>query len=143
MLPFCQTAVALILYLQSFGGAIRRFDELPEFRIFLQHFVFASGKAGAEEKVFEGVAVQNPVHNEAEGMAFKINAIIAEPEAMERFAVALEFAEMFHLSVQDLLGEAAEFAEDIELQFLRHLGEFGGAGGIKNDLELHLGCVVW
>jgi len=37
-------------------------------------------------------------------------------------------------------GEAAELAEDVELRFLGHARQFGGAGRREDDLEwLHFG----
>jgi hypothetical protein len=37
--------------------------------------------------------------------------------------------------IAHLLGQAAEFTENLELQFLGHPREFGGAVGRENDLK--------
>ena len=48
---------------------------------------------------------------------------------------ALEFAEFLQLGAHDLLRQPAEFAEDLQLQFLRHPRQLRRTGWIKNDLK--------
>lgn len=111
------------------------FDEGPEFGIFLEGGVFADGEVRAVEEVFEGVAAEDAVDDDAEVVLFEIDAVIAETEAMEDLAVAFQFAEALEFSGHDLVRQAAELAEDVQLQFLRHTGKFSRARGIKNDLK--------
>src|SRR5581483_4986835 len=115
------------------------FNHLPEFRVFLKNFIFARREAGAEEEIFESVAAEDAMDDHAEVVPLEINAIIAEAKAMEGLAVALEFAEMLEIALHGLLGKAAKFAEDVKLQFPGHLGQFRGADGVEDDLELHHG----
>lgn len=72
---------------------------------------------------------------DAEVVFFEINAIIAETEAVKDFAVALELSEAFEFGGHDLMRQAAEFAEDVQLQFLRHARKFRRAGRVENNLE--------
>ena len=48
---------------------------------------------------------------------------------------SLQLAETRPDQSSDLLWQATEFAQDVELKFLRHLRQFRGAGRVKNDLE--------
>ena len=66
-----------------FGGRPSGFYELPEFGVILEGFVFARGKTGSEEKVFEGIAVEDAVDHDSEFMAFEIDAVIAQSESMQ------------------------------------------------------------
>ena len=111
------------------------FDEFPEFGIFLEGLIFTGADAGAEEKILEGMAAEDAVDEDAEAVAFEINAVVADAITVEDVAVAFEFAEIFEFIGHDMLGEAAEITEDLKLQFLGHLGQFGGTGGRENDLE--------
>ena len=56
-----------------------------------RYFVFASGEAGAEQKILEGVATEDAMDDDAEFVALEINAVIAKAKAVEGFAVPLEF----------------------------------------------------
>src|SRR5688500_18052387 len=65
----------------------------------------------------------------------EINAVIADAETVEDFSRAFEFSVFLHFRADDFLGQTAEFAEDVELKFLGHLGEFASAHGIEDNLE--------
>ncbi len=54
---------------------------------------------------------------------------------MQGAAGPFELAEGVQVGVQDLLGQPAELAENLELKFLGHARQFGRAGGIKDDLK--------
>ena len=125
------TATVLGFLVLHAGG----FDEGPEFGVFLEGGILADGQVRAIEKVFERVAAEDAMNDDAEVVLFEIDAVIAEAEAMEDFAIAFQFAEALEFRGHDLVGQAAEFTEDVQLQFLRHAGELGGAGGIENDLK--------
>ena len=112
-----------------------RFDQLPEFRVLLQGFVFLHFQSGPEEEILEGMAIEDAVDEQAQLVAFEIDAVIADPEAVQSAAGAFEFAERIQFGVHDLLGQAAKLAQDLELQFLGHAGQFRRAGGIEDDLE--------
>ena len=117
------------------GRTNRRFDEFPEFGILLQGFVLTDFQAGAEIKVLEGVSAEDAMDDDAEIMAFEIDAVIADAKAMQDAASAFEFAEFFQFRGHHLLRNAAELTEDLQLQFLRHFRQFRRAGRIKNNLE--------
>ena len=110
-------------------------DQFPEFGVLLEGFVFADGQAGAEEEVFEAVLAQDAVDDDAEFVALEIDAVIPEAEAVQELVVAFEPTEAFEVGAHHFLGEAAKLAEDLQLEFLGHLREFGGAGGVEDDLE--------
>ena len=114
-----------------FGG----FDQFPKFWICLKRFVLAGLQAGTEQKVLERVAAENAVDEHAQFMPFKIDAIITHAEPMQRPPAQFQFAKRVQFGAERLLGEAAEFAEDLQLQFLGHARHFGGAGWRKDDLE--------
>ena len=121
-----------LLAVRGPGG---RFDQLPEFGVFLESFVLADREAGAEEEVFETVLAQDSMDDDAQFVALKIHAVIAETEAVKELVVALQPAEALKVGAHDFLGEAAKLAENLQLQLLGHLREFGGAGGVEDDLE--------
>ena len=75
--------------------------------------------------------------DDSEFVPLKINPVIAESKPMECLARAFEMAELVEIALEHFTGKAAKLAEDVELQFARHLRQFAGAGRIKNDLELH------
>ena len=111
------------------------FDQVPEFRVLLKCFVFADGEAGAEKKILEGVFAEDSVDDESEVVPFKVNSIITDSEPVQGASFPFQLSEPFQFGGHDFLGEPAEFAEDGELQFLWHLGQFCCARGIEDDLE--------
>lgn len=112
-----------------------RFDQFPKLRILLQRFVFLHFQPGPEEKVFQRMTVEDPVNKESKFVTLEIDPIVADAEPMQSAAGPFQFAEGIQLGLHDLLRQTAEFAQDLELQFLGHPGQFGRAGRIKNDLE--------
>src|SRR5215471_12797801 len=98
----------------------RRLDELPELRVFLQGLVFAHLDAGTEEEILERVLAQDAVDEDAELVAFEIDAVIADAEAVQDMAVAFELAEIVEFAGDDVGRQAAKIAEDLELQLLGH-----------------------
>ena len=78
---------------------------------------------------------------QAEVVALKIDTVVAHAEPMERAAPAFQLAEIVQFGAHDLLGQPAEFAQHLELEFLGHAGQFGGACRGKNDLK-HLVLVA-
>jgi len=75
------------------------------------------------------------VDEHAQFVPFKIDAVIAHAKPMQRPPAQFQFAERVQFGAERLLGQSAEFAEDLQLQFLGHARDFGGAGGRKDDLE--------
>ena len=75
------------------------------------------------------------MNEDSEAVAFEVDAVVADAVTVEDVAVAFEFAEIFQFVGHDMLGQAAEIAEDLELEFLGHAGQFGGTGGRENDLK--------
>src|SRR6185503_10548788 len=103
--------------LHRFGG----FDHFPEFGVLLQSFVLIHFQTGAKEEIFQRVPAEDAMHHDSQLMLFKVDAIIADAEAMENATGAFEFAKFLQLSGHDLLRQATELAEDLQLQFLGHL----------------------
>ena len=129
--PLIQSPTPSIL--ASFPG--RRLDQFPELRILLQRFVLLHLESRAEEKIFERVPAENAMHHQAQLVALKINPVISHAKPVQNSARPLEFSELIQLGLHDLLGQSAEFAQDLQLQFLRHPRQFGRAGRVKNNLE--------
>jgi hypothetical protein len=75
-------------------AAFGRFDQFPELRILLKGLVFLHFQTGTEKEVLEGMSVQNAMDYQAQLMAFEIDAVVTNSEAMERAAGALELAEL-------------------------------------------------
>ena len=86
------------------------------------------------------MAVQDAVDDQAKFVAFEINAIIANPKAVQTLACAFEFAELVQFGVHNASWQTAELAQDLQLEFLRHSSELGGASRIKNDLKGRHNC---
>ena len=126
-------AAALVLAVRRGGDG--GFDHFPELRILLERFVLFHFEAGTEEKIFEGMTAEDAVDDDAEFVSFEVNAVIADAKAVKDAAGAFEFTELIEFGMHDLLWQSAKFAEDLQLQFLGHLRQFGGAGRIKNDLK--------
>jgi hypothetical protein len=101
----------------------------------LEGGILADGQVRAIEKILERVAAEDTVDDDAEVVLFELDAVIAEAKAMEDLSVALQFAKAFELGRHDLVGQPAEFAEDVQLQFLRHAGKLRRAGRVENNLE--------
>ncbi len=120
-----------LLLRSHFGG----FDQFPEFWVLLQRFILLRLQPGAKEEVRERMSIENAVDDQPEFMAFEINAVIAHPEPVERAAGTLELAELVHLRMHDLLGQAAKFTQNLQLQLFGHPRQFRSAGRVKDDLE--------
>jgi hypothetical protein len=75
------------------------------------------------------------MHHDTEIVTFEVNPVIADAKPMQHAPGTFKFPEIVQLGMQHLLGQAAEFAQDLKLKFLRHLGQFYGAGRIENDLK--------
>ena len=73
--------------------------------------------------------------HDAEFVALEVDAEITDAEAVHDPPGALQLAEVLQLGAHDFLGQAPEFAQDVELQVLGHFGEFSRAGRIENDLK--------
>ena len=114
-----------------FGGL----DQLPELRILLQRLVFRNLQTGAEEEVFEGMAVENAMDDQAQLVAFEIDPVISHSEPVQDSARPLEFAELVQLGIQDLLRQTAKLAEDLELELFGHPRQFRGAGRVEDNLK--------
>jgi len=86
------------------------------------------------------MAVQDAVNDQAKFVAFEINAIIANPEAVQTLARAFEFPELVQFRVHDSSRQTAKLAEYLQLKFFGHSGKLGGAGRVKDDLEGRHNC---
>jgi hypothetical protein len=75
------------------------------------------------------------MHDDAQFVAFEVDAIIAEAKAVEAPAFPLQFPKSIQLRRQDLVRQAAEFAQNEQLEIPRHLREFRRADWIENNLE--------
>lgn len=132
---------SFILALEDSGGSGRLpgippglLHQVPEFRILRQRCVFLGGEIGAEEKILERMLAEDAMDHDAQRVALEIDAIIAQPITGQRAAIASEVS-VLSLGPLQLLRQPPELAEDLELQFLGHPGEFTGAGGIEDDLK--------
>ena len=117
------------------GRSLCGFDQFPELWVFLERRVLAGFQAGTEQKILERVAAEDPVDEHAQFVPFKIDAIITHAKTVQRPPAQFQFAEGIQFRAERLLGESAEFAEDLQLQFLGHARQFGGAGRGEDDLK--------
>ena len=116
---------------RTFGGL----DEFPEFGVFLQGLVFAHLDAGTVKEILEGVPAHNAMHEHAEGVTFKIHAVIADAKTMQGVAAAFQLAKILEFAGDDVLRQPAKIAENLQLQFLGHARQFCRAGRRKDDLK--------
>src|SRR6266853_6087830 len=86
------------------------------------------------------MAVEDAVDDEAKFVPFEINAVIANPEAVQTLACAFEFPELVQFRVHDSSRQTAKLAENLQLEFFGHPGKLGGAGRVKDDLEGRHNC---
>ena len=92
-------------------------------------------KPGPEQEILERVAVEDAVDHQAQFVPLEIDAVIPDPEPVQRPAGALEFAELVQLGAHHLLRQAAELAQDLELQLFGHPRQFRRAGRVEDDLK--------
>src|SRR6266550_4232586 len=90
-------------------------DQFPEFRILLQRFILLHLESRAEEKILQCVPVENAMHHEAQLVALKINPVISHAETVQNSARPLQFPELIELRLHHLLGQPAEFAQNLQL----------------------------
>ena len=75
------------------------------------------------------------MHDNSQLMPLKINAIIPQPKPVQNLPVPLQFPKPLEIRSHDLLRQSAELAQNVQLQFLGHLGQFGRTRGIENNLK--------
>jgi len=75
------------------------------------------------------------MHNEAQFVALKVNAIIAHTKSVQNASCALQFPELVQFGVHYLLRQTAKLAKNLQLQLLGHTRQFSRAGRIENNLE--------
>src|SRR6266446_4699654 len=105
-----------------------RFNQIPKLRVLLEGFVFFDGQGGTVEEIFEGIFAEDAVDDDAQFVPLEINAIVANAKAMQNFAVSFQLTEVLEVGAHDFLGQPAKFAKDIQLKFLGHTPQLGGAG---------------
>ncbi len=71
----------------------------------------------------------------AEIMAFKIDAVFAQTQALEVMSMTGKAAETFQIRLQQFLRQTPKLAQNIKLKFFRHFGQFSSTGWIEDDLE--------
>ena len=118
-----------------FRGSLGHFDQFPELGIFLEGFVFGALEAGPEKEILERMPAENPVHEHAQVVTFKIDAVITDAKPVQDASAALQLAKFVQLGAAHLLRQAAKFAQDLQLEFLGHPRQLGGARRRKDDLE--------
>jgi len=98
-----------VLFLTDFGG----FDQIPEFWILLQRLILLNLQPGTKQEILQRMAIQGAMDKQTQFVALEIDPIIADAEPMQNPARPLELAEIIHLGMHDLLGQSAEFAQDL------------------------------
>lgn len=120
----------------------RLFDEVPELWILSQGGILLGGQIGTEQEILEGMLAEDAMDDDAEGMALKVDAVVAEAVPGQRPTVPGQVTVLPFLALQ-FLRQTSELSEHLELQVLRQPGKLPGAGGIENDLKRgHLGSDV-
>ncbi len=135
LLRFPSKSLNYFLYSDLFDRPFRLFNQLPKLRILLKRLVLLHLDAGPEQKVLQRVPAKNSMHHQPKLVPLKINSVITNSKSLQNPPRPLQFAELVDLGVHDLLRQSAKFTKDLQLQFLRHPCQFGGAGRVKNDLE--------
>ena len=69
------------------------------------------------------------------GPAVDVVAIIADTKSVEDVAITFELAKILRLVATHMLGQAAKFTKNLELQLFGHPRQLRCAGGVENDLE--------
>ena len=68
-------------------------------------------------------------------VSLEINAVVAEAETVKKLIIPLQASKTLEIRAHHFLGQPSELAEDLQLKLLGHLRQFGGAGGVEDDLE--------
>jgi len=110
-------------------------DHLPELIGCFRLIIVGHRQLRSEEKVADRVLVEHPVDQDAVGMPFEINPVIAAAEAVKRAAIALDLAEARSIQGVEIVWKNLKLGEKIELEILRKGAHLAGADGIENDLE--------
>ncbi len=110
-------------------------NQFPEFGLLLQYLVLGHGELGAEKEILERVFVQDAVDQQARLDTLKINPVVLGAVTVQIALLAMELAEFIGIGLVEVLGQEIEFAENLQLQHLGQLGDFGGAAVVEDDLE--------
>ena len=71
----------------------------------------------------------------AEPVTLEINAVIPDAKTVQDMAVTFQFAEILEFAFNDMLRQTPKITEDLQLQFLWHPRQLGGARRRENDLK--------
>src|ERR1700728_2697642 len=82
------------------------------------------------------------MHHDPQFVPLEIYPVVAQAKAMQRLARAFQVPELVQVALEHFARKPAKLAQNVKLQFPRHLGQFRGARRIKNDLELHWKSLV-
>lgn len=109
-------------------------DEVPEVFGIGEGFVFG-GNLGAVEEVAEGAFVKDAVHDDFVVGDLEVEAPVVGAEAVEGFAVAVEFAEFVTIKVFEVVVGDLKVVENLELSEGVELGNLGGGDFVEDDLK--------
>lgn len=118
-------------------------DQVPKLGILLQGFIFPCDREVPEQEVLHRVPTENAVYHHAKLMLLEIDAVILQAKAIQHPTIPFELTEVLHIRAHDFEGNAAEFTEDGELEFLGDLSQFSAACRIEDDLELPHAGAIW
>jgi hypothetical protein len=110
-------------------------DHFPELIGRFRLIIVGHRQLRSEEEVADRVLVEHPVDEDAIGMPFEINPVIAAAEAVKRAAIALDLAEIRPVEGLEIIRQDLELCEKVELEILGKGAHLGGTDGIENDLE--------
>lgn len=110
-------------------------DELPELWIILENLVFTGGQPAPEQEVLEGIPAHDAMNDDAQFVPLEIDPVISQTKPVQDATISFQSTVLFEVRLDDFLRQSPEFAQDVELQFLRHFREFAGAERIKDDLK--------
>ena len=92
-------------------------------------------KFRTEEKVPDGVFMEDTMDQDTLGMPLEIDPVIRRAIPVKRAALPGDFSEPLLVERIGLARQKMELREQLELEILRQCSHLGGADFIENDLE--------
>jgi hypothetical protein len=109
-------------------------DQLPEAGVLLQLFVLCHWQFRPEEKIPDGVFVQDAMHEHAFRTAFKINPVVIGAIPIETFPFSLDDPERFGIKAVQIVRQKLKLGKQLQLDYFWNPCNFGCTDFIENDL---------
>ena len=79
--------------------------------------------------------MQHAMDQESRLGPLEINPVLLGPVPIQMALFAIEFAELLRIGLVEILRQEVELAEDLQLEQLGQMGQFGGAAVVEDNLE--------